>query len=177
MNFKDTDEGKKLIEMEADVFDKTICEKWPKFFAQRHLPMTETCMCWGFDIGAGWRPMIWEMCQKLEMICNAFGISLEFVQIKEKFGGLRAYTSYSAPKDNPNIKNDEDAFRVFDIIEDIIDKYENASYHICAETGEYYYKKIVIGGWVYDVSPKILKERFKDNQEMFKEIEKQERGE
>jgi hypothetical protein len=34
--------------------DKLLCEKYPKMMVNRHKPMTETCMCWGFDCGDGW---------------------------------------------------------------------------------------------------------------------------
>jgi len=34
--------------------DKLLCEKYPKMMVNRNLPMTETCMCWGFDCGNGW---------------------------------------------------------------------------------------------------------------------------
>lgn len=34
--------------------DKLLCEKYPKMMVNRSLPMTETCMCWGFACGDGW---------------------------------------------------------------------------------------------------------------------------
>lgn len=34
--------------------DKLLCEKYPKMMVNRNKPMTETCMCWGFDCGDGW---------------------------------------------------------------------------------------------------------------------------
>ena len=34
--------------------DKLLCVKYPKMMVNRNLPMTETCMCWGFDCGNGW---------------------------------------------------------------------------------------------------------------------------
>jgi hypothetical protein len=34
--------------------DKLLCEKYPKMLVNRHAPMTETCMCWGFACGDGW---------------------------------------------------------------------------------------------------------------------------
>ena len=34
--------------------DSLLCEKYPKMMVNRNLPMTETCMCWGFDCGDGW---------------------------------------------------------------------------------------------------------------------------
>ena len=34
--------------------DKLLCERYPKMMVNRHKPMMETCMCWGFECGAGW---------------------------------------------------------------------------------------------------------------------------
>ena len=34
--------------------DKLLCEKYPKMMVNRHKPMMETCMCWGFECGDGW---------------------------------------------------------------------------------------------------------------------------
>ncbi len=34
--------------------DKLLCERYPKMMVNRNKPMTETCMCWGFECGDGW---------------------------------------------------------------------------------------------------------------------------
>jgi hypothetical protein len=34
--------------------DKLLCERYPKMMVNRHMPMMETCMCWGFECGDGW---------------------------------------------------------------------------------------------------------------------------
>jgi hypothetical protein len=34
--------------------DKKLVEKYPKMMVNRDAPMTETCMCWGFECGDGW---------------------------------------------------------------------------------------------------------------------------
>jgi len=34
--------------------DELLCEKYPKMMVNRNAPMTETCMCWGFECGNGW---------------------------------------------------------------------------------------------------------------------------
>lgn len=38
--------------------DKLLCEKYPKMMVNRLKPMTETCMCWGFECGDGWFELI-----------------------------------------------------------------------------------------------------------------------
>lgn len=34
--------------------DKLLCERYPQMMVNRHKPMQETCMCWGFSCGNGW---------------------------------------------------------------------------------------------------------------------------
>ena len=46
--------------------DREICEKYPKIFADRHAPMTETAMCWGFEHGDGWYQLVDELCNQIQ---------------------------------------------------------------------------------------------------------------
>ena len=89
--------------------DKKLCEKYPLIFADRHKPMTESCMYWGFECGDGWYNIIDAMCAVIQGHINFQNnkrrIYLEkqykdipdevpqvvAVQVKEKFGGLRFY--------------------------------------------------------------------------------------
>ena len=95
--------------------DKQLCEKYPKIFANRHKPMTETAMCWGFDHGDGWYNIIDRLCANIQHHIDWSHKSKEFdikwneanpdkqrpvrepvpqviaTQIKEKFGTLRFY--------------------------------------------------------------------------------------
>jgi hypothetical protein len=34
--------------------DEYLCKVYPKMIVNRNKPMTETCMCWGFECGDGW---------------------------------------------------------------------------------------------------------------------------
>lgn len=45
--------------------DKALCEKYPEIFRDRHAPMNQTCMCWGFACGDGWYPLIDQLCKHL----------------------------------------------------------------------------------------------------------------
>lgn len=45
-----------------DKLDKKLCEQYPKIFRDRTAPMTETCMCWGFECGDGWYNIINQLC-------------------------------------------------------------------------------------------------------------------
>jgi hypothetical protein len=46
--------------------DEALCKKYPKIFRDRHAPMTQTAMCWGFDCGDGWYNIIDAMCSNVQ---------------------------------------------------------------------------------------------------------------
>ena len=46
--------------------DEYLCNKYPKIFKDRNAPMTETCMCWGFDHGSGWFNIIDKLCANIQ---------------------------------------------------------------------------------------------------------------
>ena len=77
--------------------DKQLCEKYPKIFADRYKPMTETAMCWGFDHGDGWYQILDSLCSQIQHHIdrqNRNEVKVAQVvaaQVKEKFGGLRFY--------------------------------------------------------------------------------------
>ena len=48
------------------LLDAYLCKRFPKLLAQRYLPMTETCMCWGFDCGDGWFHLLLTTCIALQ---------------------------------------------------------------------------------------------------------------
>lgn len=79
--------------------DAQLCEKYPKIFKNRHSPMTETCMCWGFEHGDGWYNIIDQLCDNIQSYIdwkNKKGEEVAQVvadQVKEKFGTLRFYYS------------------------------------------------------------------------------------
>jgi hypothetical protein len=83
--------------MMRDELDKQLCETYPKLFADRYKPMTETCMCWGFECGDGWFNVINKLCYNIQRHIdweNRNGTVVPQVvvdQVKEKFGTLRFY--------------------------------------------------------------------------------------
>jgi hypothetical protein len=46
--------------------DKTLCERYPKIFADRHGDATATAMCWGFDCGDGWFNILDQLCAQIQ---------------------------------------------------------------------------------------------------------------
>lgn len=45
--------------------DEALCAKYPLIFKNRHAPMNETAMCWGFECGDGWYNLIDVLCGML----------------------------------------------------------------------------------------------------------------
>jgi hypothetical protein len=80
-----------------DDLDEMLCKKYPKIFADRNKPMTETCMCWGFEHGNGWYNIIDQLCGNIQSHIDwkeKQGHNVPQVvaeQVKEKFGTLRFY--------------------------------------------------------------------------------------
>lgn len=92
--------------------DNKLCEKYPLIFAERHMSMMQTCMCWGFDCGDGWYNIIDVLCNTIqgyidwhntrydkELKCMVpipesdpnYVQQVVTTQVKEKFGTLRFY--------------------------------------------------------------------------------------
>lgn len=46
--------------------DEQLCKTYPKLFRDRYAPMTETCMCWGFECGDGWFNIINALCSNIQ---------------------------------------------------------------------------------------------------------------
>lgn len=77
--------------------DALLCERYPLIFADRNRPMTETCMCWGFDCGDGWFDLIDTLCERLQFWTDHNKApQVVAVQVKEKFGELRFYPNLAS---------------------------------------------------------------------------------
>lgn len=73
--------------------DKTLVEKFPKIFADRHKSMQETCMFWGFECGKGWFNLIDSLCTCIQHYLDYKPEVSQVVatQVKEKYGSIRFY--------------------------------------------------------------------------------------
>lgn len=82
-------------------WDTEIMEKCPILYCMRNKSMMETCMCWGFECGEGWREPLWKLSAALETLNMTYWpkyhIRIQMDQLKEKFGVLHAY--YSVVRD------------------------------------------------------------------------------
>ena len=130
--------------------DKKLCEKYPKIFADRYKPMTETAMCWGFDIGDGWYNILDLLCANIQwhidetnktrqllLDKNPYNIPIPnevsqvvASQVKEKFGGLRFY--YNGGDD---------------IVSALVSFADTMSYRTCETCGSPGKRRG--GGWIY----------------------------
>ena len=144
-------------------FDRLMCTKYPILFEQRSAPMSETCMCWGFEIGPGWFDILNELCEQYQAIMDVTGIKINFQQIKEKYGSARFYISYDCS--NHKLANDEQCSTWGDIIHQLESAAEDKTDHICEECGVYYEKKANEGGWIYGTCEKCSEIRNKKRAE------------
>ena len=77
--------------------DQLLCERYPKMLVNRHKPMTETAMCWGFECGDGWFNILDRLMDNIQHHINWKNRDGNVVpqvtldQVKEKFGTLRFY--------------------------------------------------------------------------------------
>lgn len=46
--------------------DAELVKKFPRMFRNRYAPMTETCMCWGFECGDGWYQILLSLCENID---------------------------------------------------------------------------------------------------------------
>ena len=92
--------------------DAKLCSDFPVLFCDRYEDETKTCMCWGFDCGDGWEPIIrylsevitnhvWNLNNHIEYKNKhdssnppLESVEVHATQVKEKFGTLRFYVDY-----------------------------------------------------------------------------------
>lgn len=114
-----------------------LFEKYPDIFQQKDLPMTQSLMCFGFECGGGWYDLIDTLCRNIKHHVEYHNenvdhwdeserpdwapteyISVQAVQVKEKYGGLRFYV------DGAN-----------EYVRGLISMAESMSYRTCEECG------------------------------------------
>jgi hypothetical protein len=92
--------------MKTELQEK-IFNKYPKIFGDRTKPMTETCMCWGLEVGDGWYDLIDVLC---EALTNTYTTSLELDEEDGKRLGVEPYidrdgkASYYFKVEPPQVK-------------------------------------------------------------------------
>lgn len=163
-SFNETEFQKSLIALSSADFEKKIYERFPSFFKGGKNSISlgidkNDPMFWGLEIGPGWYPLLWSLCEDLEVIVKPYNVKFSFTQVKEKYGGLRAYHESSLCENKV----------VFNLIEDIVDKYEEMSYHVCDATGRTYKYRIVSGSWHYACCFEAFVQKWGENSDMVKQ--------
>ena len=70
--------------------DDALCTKYPHIFAMRHGDPTITAMCWGFEAGDGWFPLLDALCSEIQRETDEQGAPQVVAdQVKSKGGSLR----------------------------------------------------------------------------------------
>ena len=116
-----------------DELDKKLCDTYPALYRQRSLTPEESCMHWGFAHGDGWYKIIDGLSKELTDYAAEHKIVIEAAQVKEKFGTLSFYVTFT-----PKIH--------WGAIMAIIDKAEAASAVTCEMCGEPGKRRS--GGWI-----------------------------
>lgn len=64
--------------------DDRLCRRFPVLYQDRRAPMTQTCMCWGFDCGDGWFEIIWQLSLAIESELNYSWIQKRMFLLKKR---------------------------------------------------------------------------------------------
>lgn len=136
-----TDSGReKLVAMSSEDFDEMMCKKFPQIFIERNKPMSETCMCWGFDVGRGWYPLLLDLCEKIDFVCKSGGGVIHVVvgQVKSKYASLRFYWHTSPVDPDKKFSPEEEAIanKVYGVIDDLVNHAVDVSSRTCEECGD-----------------------------------------
>ena len=107
-----------------------IIDKYPKIFGNRPFDPMKTLICFGFEVGKGWIPVLEDGFKKINDIVEKESIDdFRVTQVKEKFGTLRVYTNWST-----------------DPIDKIVQEMEKTCETVCEECGEP--GKFYTDGWM-----------------------------
>jgi hypothetical protein len=115
-----------------------IMARYPAFFASALEGPHKSCLAFGLECGEGWWPIIEQMCHEL----SAIAAPVTFEQIKEKFGSLRVYFSFSSSTDD----------LLCEETRTIIEKAESKAGHTCEKCGAPGSRQR-IDGWVSTLCP------------------------
>lgn len=106
-----------------------LFKKYPKIFSQRKSDLYPIGR-YGIECDDGWYDLIEEVCGQLQYLSKLFKRDIIAAQVKEKYGGLRFYTSLEEIKTNVG-----DHKLQWSIINNVISTTENASLHTCELCG------------------------------------------
>lgn len=77
--------------------DEALVKDFPNLYSDRHGDLRTTAMCWGFECGSGWEPLLRELSEGLEKEILKLPVEhrqyCRASQVKEKYATLRFYMS------------------------------------------------------------------------------------
>jgi len=112
-----------------------LFSKYPKIFAQKDMPMSETCMCWGIECGNGWYNLIDSLCGQLQWNTDQNKYpQVIATQVKEKYGTLRFYYTWEHNEKRRTAKERIEHF-IYNILRRIMLKFCRNLYHSDREYG------------------------------------------
>jgi hypothetical protein len=115
-----------------------LVEKYPSIFGDRDKPPTESLMCFGCECGDGWFDILDALCFRLTQLDS--DKELRAMQVKEKFGTLRFYTTGSS-----------------DTADALIDFAEDMSARTCEDCGDK--GRARDGGWIRTLCDRCAEKR------------------
>ena len=62
-----------------------LVKRFPVLYQDYHSPMTQTCMCWGFDHGDGWFEIIWLLSPAIEEELGYSWLQKRWFLVKKDF--------------------------------------------------------------------------------------------
>ena len=116
--------------------ESQIVGKYPEFFPCFRGDPAKTCLAWGLAIGDGWADLFDKLCADIKALNPS--PDFRFEQVKEKFGGLRAYWSGGG-----------DACEAIQVL---VDAAEEMSFRVCEGCGTTE-GVTVEGGWIKALCP------------------------
>lgn len=85
-----------------------LFEAYPEIFRERHLPIEESAMSWGLQVGDGWYRLIDDLCRDLKSMTEAGSPQAVATQVKDKSGRLRFHVRETDASQRSLIERAED---------------------------------------------------------------------
>ena len=166
----------------TDDHAKHLFESAPILYGGRSKPLTESLMSFGFMCGDGWYWPLLTLSENLEGInveLGRFGVWIEAVEVKEKFGTLRFYIDVRtrlpwykrlwnkiSPMHPWYENHEQDVIRRYasNIAEELIRKCEEECHNYCENCGTQFGSwnkddRVVTTGWINYICKKCAEEK------------------